>query len=91
MALDQMNVLRNIYGQDIPEPTAFKVSRWGSDPYSYGSYSYLKVGSVEEMRRALAEPVARKLYFAGEATHLDYPATVHGAYLSGIREAGRIN
>jgi lysine-specific histone demethylase 1 len=25
------------------------------------------------------------IYFAGEATNRKYPATVHGAYLSGVR------
>jgi monoamine oxidase len=38
----------------------------------------------------LAQPVAGKLFFAGEATHDRDPATLHGAYLSGIREARRI-
>jgi hypothetical protein len=38
----------------------------------------------------LAQPVADKLFFAGEATHDRDPATLHGTYLSGIREARRI-
>lgn len=60
------------------------------DSYSYGSYSFLKADSEPEMREDLADPINSKLYFAGEATHSDYPATVHGAYLSGLREALRI-
>jgi len=42
-------------------------------------------------RPALAAPAGLRLYFAGEATRTDFPATVHGAYLSGITAANAIN
>lgn len=38
----------------------------------------------------LAEEVSDKLFFAGEHTEANYFSTVHGAYLSGIREADKI-
>jgi polyamine oxidase len=40
--------------------------------------------------RALAEPAGERLMFAGEATNPEFFGTVHGAYLSGVREAERI-
>ncbi len=73
-----------------PEPTGAVVTRWAADPYARGSYSFVAVGSNATDQRALAEPVGDRLLFAGEATHEEFFATVHGAYRSGIREADRI-
>eukprot|EP00178_Gracilaria_changii_P001413 TRINITY_DN119_c0_g1_i10.p1 TRINITY_DN119_c0_g1~~TRINITY_DN119_c0_g1_i10.p1 ORF type:complete len:1408 (-),score=201.62 TRINITY_DN119_c0_g1_i10:633-4856(-) len=65
------------------------VTRWKADRFSRGSYSYAKVGTTPQDYMEISKPVGR-LYFAGEATHRDHPATAHGAYMSGIREAARI-
>lgn len=75
---------------DAPAPTGGLVTRWAADPYARGSYSFLSVGASPHDQRALAEPVGERLLFAGEATHEEFFATVHGAYLSGVREAERI-
>lgn len=82
-----MQILRNIYGNQIPNPLDTKITRWGQDPFAGGSYSFLTPGSSSETRKILAEPVGKQLYFAGEATSSDYPATVHGAILAGERAA----
>jgi monoamine oxidase len=73
-----------------PEPTGALVTHWAADPYARGSYSFIAVGSSPADLGALAEPVTERLLFAGEATHAEFFATVHGAYLSGVREAERI-
>ncbi len=82
--------LRKIFGSSVPEPDAMIQTRWGADPYSYGSYSFVPVGAKTEHYDVLARPLGSRLFFAGEATHRTYPGTVHGAYLSGIREANRV-
>ena len=65
-------------------------TRWGDDPYSFGSYSYLPPGATGDHRLTLAAPVDHRLFFAGEATEVQYPATVHGAIISGRRAAGEV-
>jgi len=87
---DAMSALRSAYGKDIPEPNKWLVTRWNSDPFSFGSYSFAKTGKCVWARRTLAKPVKEKLYFSGEATSAEYPGTVHGAFLSGIREAKKM-
>lgn len=60
------------------------VTRWASDPLCYGSYSHLAVGSRgPEDYDIMAESVGGRLFFAGEATIKMYPATMHGAFISG--------
>lgn len=85
-----MTVLRTIYGSTIPDPEAWQITRWGSDPFAYGSYSHIPPGASSADRVTLAKPVGKRLYFAGEATHRQYPATVHGAFLSGQRAAQQL-
>ncbi len=87
---EAMASLRKQFGRDIPEPTGIQVSRWASDPFSYGSYSCLPPGATQKDIRRLAQPIEDRVFFAGEATHWDYNSTVHGAWLSGVREAERI-
>jgi monoamine oxidase len=63
---------------------------WHADPFARGAYSYAPAHALPA-RAVLASPVARTLYFAGEATDLNgHSATVHGAIASGKRVAQQI-
>ncbi len=84
-------ILSRMLGEQVPDPVDGIVSRWASDPFAGGSYSFIPVGASPSDFDALAAPVGERLLFAGEATIKEYYATVHGAYLSGLREARRIN
>lgn len=76
--------LRRLYGAAVPAaPVGFVRTQWQRDPFAYGAYSFNALGVTPNTRKALAQPVADRLYFAGEATDPDYYGTVHGAYLSG--------
>lgn len=86
-------VLRGIFGKQgvaVPDPVASVCTRWASDPLSCGSYSHVAVGASGDDYDAVAAPVAGRLFFAGEATTRKYPATMHGAFFTGLREAERI-
>lgn len=85
-----MRTLRTIYGEGISNPIGFQITRWASDPFSLGAYSYNPVGYQSGMRRMLAAPLKQRVFFAGEASDEEYFGTAHGAYLSGVRAAQEI-
>ncbi len=89
-AAGALAVLRRIYGAAVSEPTGVKLARWASDPLAGGSYSHVRPGASSALYDVLAEPLSDgRVRFAGEATSRAYRGTVHGAYLSGVREAAR--
>lgn len=90
MVVDEgVAALRKMFGPSVPQPEAFRITRWAEDPFSRGSYSYLHVGASTDDHDLLGTPSGR-VQLAGEATWSDDPATVHGALLSGLRAAGRL-
>lgn len=78
-------------GVDVPDPIQTVCTRWGKDDHFLGSYSHIAVGASGSDYDTLAESVGNgRIFFAGEATSRQYPATMHGAFLSGLREAANI-
>lgn len=78
-------------GIEVPDPLQSVCTRWGTDSFSLGSYSHVAVGASGDDYDILAESVGDgRLFFAGEATTRRYPATMHGAFISGLREAANI-
>uniref|UniRef100_A0A6P6XSE1 Lysine-specific histone demethylase n=1 Tax=Dermatophagoides pteronyssinus TaxID=6956 RepID=A0A6P6XSE1_DERPT len=104
-----LSILTEMFGQ-LPLLKNYFVTRWKSDPWSQGSYSYVARGATGDDFDYLAEPVfypsnlnnlatatasdnqqlIPRLFFAGEHTIRNYPSTVHGALLSGLRESAKI-
>lgn len=62
---------------------------WLDDPFSRGAYSYVGVEG-SGAAAALARPVERTLYFAGEHASSGRNGTVDGAMASGFRAADQV-
>lgn len=86
---EAMARLRTVYGE-IPDPVGAQITRWSRDPFAQGSYSCWVLGTPETVRDDLAASINDRIFFAGEATHPEYPSTVHGAYESGLRAADEV-
>ncbi len=84
IALDECKAM---FGSAIPAPVGSIHTAWSTDPFALGSYSHIPPGASPAYYETIAEPVGQRLFFAGEVTNESYPATVHGAYLSGLRAA----
>ncbi len=88
LAIMSHQVLYKLYDK-ATVPTEVLFSRWGSEKYSKGAFSYLPAGVEMVNRDYLAQP-EKRVYFAGEHTTREGAGTAHGAYLSGIRAANWI-
>ncbi|PVH98183.1 hypothetical protein DM02DRAFT_596399 [Periconia macrospinosa] len=73
----------------VPFPKETIVTRWSKDPFARGSYSYVGPRTQAGDYDVMAKPHG-PVHFAGEATCGTHPATVHGAYLSGLRAAAEV-
>ncbi|KAK6003840.1 hypothetical protein QM012_008690 [Aureobasidium pullulans] len=84
---EALEKLRRTFGaENVPTPVEVIVTRWKKDPFARGTYSFVGPATSPLDYDIMAAPVGN-LHFAGEATCGTHPATVHGAYLSGLRAA----
>ena len=81
--------LRQVFTPSVPLPREVIVTRWKSDPFTRGTYSYVGPRTRPQDYDVMARSVGN-LHFAGEATCGTHPATVHGAFLSGLRVAADV-
>lgn len=82
-------MIRRVYGAEVPAPDWLLGSRWTTDPFSIGSYTFIPVGASRADLVAFTERWGR-LSFAGEHTAPDHYGTLHGAWDSGVRAANQI-
>jgi monoamine oxidase len=86
---DATRRLKQMYGDHVEAAIRrVRVTRWGRNPWTRGAYSAARPGQAG-MRAVLAEPVADRVFFAGEACGPPkWSGSLAAAYASGI-EASR--
>jgi monoamine oxidase len=89
LVAEATKVLRSVWGTKVPTPVEAVVTRWGHDQFARGSYSYTGPNFQPNDYEVMARPIGN-LFFAGEHTCGTHPATVHGAYISGLRAASEV-
>lgn len=55
------------------------IQNWSNEPYIQGAYSYSFDGKKDEIVNIISQPLANRVYFAGEALSKDNQAMVQGA------------
>ncbi|KAM6916594.1 peroxisomal N(1)-acetyl-spermine/spermidine oxidase [Xenentodon cancila] len=94
---DITKLVRKFTGNPTITPRRILRSQWFHDTWTCGSYSHLGKGCSDQDLDNMMEPVPKgsqsqplQVLFAGEATHPHFFSTVHGALLTGLREADRL-
>ena len=86
-----MKPLKIVYGEDIPIPESFLITRWSLEPYILGAYSTAGHDQDDlKLRTELANQIENKIFFAGEATSVNEYGVAHAALNTGLREAAKI-
>ncbi|KAI3826982.1 hypothetical protein L1987_01043 [Smallanthus sonchifolius] len=76
-------VLRNMFGPDVPEATNILVPRWYNNRFQCGSYSNYPIYANSQLVQTIKAPIGR-IFFTGEHTSEKFNGYVHGGYLAGI-------
>jgi len=83
------DVLKVMYGSDIPEPEQIYIPRWNSDPGFRGCWSNIAINATASDFTLMQKSVGG-LHFAGEATDYDFNGFTLGGYTSGQRAAASV-
>lgn len=97
-----MKLIRDrLKNQKLPRPSKFYCSRWNSNMFIKGAYSFTsrKTDHLNGWENVLSKPILDEtegkrstnlVMLAGEHCHQQFFSTVHGAFISGIEQAEKI-
>lgn len=79
--------LISVFGSDIRKAVRkTHLTNWADDPWALGAYAAATPGNLKS-RQALSQPVAERLFFAGEAVVPEWATQATAAWLSGRQAA----
>ena len=79
--------LISVFGSDIRKAVRkTHLTNWADDPWALGAYAAATPGNLKS-RQALSQPVAERLFFAGEAVIPEWATQATAAWLSGRQAA----
>ncbi|XP_057978587.1 polyamine oxidase 1 [Malania oleifera] len=80
---EAMEVLRDMFGPNVPNAIDILVPRWWNNRFQRGSYSNYPIICNYQAVHDIKAPIGR-IFFTGEHTSERFNGYVHGGYLSGI-------
>nr|WP_143780228.1 NAD(P)/FAD-dependent oxidoreductase [Leptolyngbya sp. 'hensonii'] len=79
-----METLRTIFGDRIPSPVDYQITRWASDPFALGSYSFNQLGSTPMMRDYLAQNIESRIFLLARppiaSTSVQFTVPIYPGY-----------
>ncbi|KAL5995277.1 hypothetical protein ACLOJK_025335 [Asimina triloba] len=78
-----MQVVRDMFGPDVPDVMDIFVPKWWNNRFQRGSYSNYPIFSTHDDFHDLKAPVG-PIFFSGEHTSERFNGYVHGGYLSAM-------
>ncbi len=85
-----LSSLASVLGNDVKKLVRKgHATKWLADPFARGGYAYSNIGK-NHLREVARQPVADRLFFAGEALHGKWATMAPGAYLTGQQAAHEI-
>ena len=88
-AVDFVDAMLRHNFSDVPKPITAMKTNWNTNPFARGAYSYWPLGARDTDVDKLATST-EPLFWAGEATSIDFQGSLTGALESGVRVAKEV-